>query len=307
MKKISWVTLLLLVLFGTFHADAADAPDFSMQGADGKPYALADYQGKDLVLYFWATWCPACVRDAENFKKVYETYRERGIEFLSVSLDRDLSKLNKFLAERDIRYPVLFGGKAWDLPMAADYGIDSTPSYVIISKEGEIIRKGAFSGPLEQDLKKMTEGGRDSLQRAPDFSGTDIRGVRHALKDYQGKSLLLYFWATWCPACRRETASIQNLFPRLQQKKIELVTVSLDQDRDSLENYVRESEITFPVLFEGKAWDNRIAQDYAVQSTPAFVLISPDGKIIQSGHWSRELEKILKGSIPPSQSAENPV
>lgn len=293
MKKQILLAVLAILMSASPVQAGPQAPDFSMQGADGKTYALKDYQGKDLVLYFWATWCPACVRDAENFGKVYETYKSKGVEFVTVSLDKDLDKLQRFIAEHHIQYPVVFGGQSWDLPMAHDYEIDSTPSYVLISKQGEIIRKGSFSQPLEKDLAKLTEHGADHFTRAPDFSGTDLQGIRHSLGDYQGKRLVLYFWATWCPACRQDTANIQNLFPKLQQKQIEFVSVSLDKDLEQLKSYVESSHVTFPVLFDGKGWDNTISNDYGIQSTPSFVVISPQGQIQDAGNWSQELEKVL--------------
>lgn len=292
-KKIAGLLMLTLLACSVPVFAGPQAPDFSGSGTDGKPYALSDYKGKDLVLYFWAAWCPACVRDADNFANVYEAYKPKGIEFVTVSLDRDLDKLQALIAEKKIQYPVLFGGKAWDLPMALDYEIDSTPTYVIISKNGEIVRKGSFSQSLEKDLAKLAEHGADHFTKAPDFSGTDLQGIRHSFSDYQGKRLVLYFWATWCPACRQDTQNIQNLFPKLQEKGIEFLSVSIDKDREKLTAYVEESRVTFPVLFDGKGWDNAVSSAYSVQSTPSFVVISPKGSIEDVGNWSRELETLL--------------
>ncbi len=293
--KIKIYLLAALLSLGSLPSASAapKAPDFTGTGVDGKTYSLSQYQGKELVLYFWATWCPACRRDAEYFRKVYENYNGKAAEILTVSLDKDIDKLKAFIEEKKIPYPVLFGGKSWDNPIAEAYHIDSTPSYILISKEGEIVRKGAFSSELEADLARVRDKGAADFLVAPDFSGTDLQGIHHSLADYKGKKLVLYFWATWCPACRQDTANIRNLIPDLQSKGVEFVSVSLDKELDKLQAYVKENEITFPVLFDGKSWDDPNVIAYGMHSTPSYVLISPTGALEGTGHWSEEIRAAL--------------
>ena len=295
LSKFSRIILAALLLSGNLPAASAapKAPDFTGTGVDGKTYSLSQYQGKDLVLYFWATWCPACRRDAEGFMKVYETYNGKAAEIVTVSLDKGLDKLKAFVEEKKVPYPILFGGKSWDNPIAEAYHVDSTPTYILISKDGEIIRKGAFSSELETDLVRLRDKGAADFLVAPDFSGTDLQGIHHSLSDYKGKKLVLYFWATWCPACRQDTPNIRNLIPDLQAKGVEFVSISLDKEKDKLQAYIKDNALTFPVIFGGKSWDDANVNAYGIHSTPSYVLISPAGALEGTGHWSEEIRAAL--------------
>ncbi len=129
---------------------------------------------------------------------------------------------------------------------------------------------------------------------APEFTATDINGIEHSLSDYKGKPVILYFWATWCPGCRRDMPGIQKLHEeKLKPEGYELVSVSLDTDKGKLKSYSEGIEIDFPVLFTGQAWDNEIAELYEITSTPSFVFIDAEGNIKGTGNWSRDLERTL--------------
>lgn len=134
-------------------------------------------------------------------------------------------------------------------------------------------------------------------QKAPSFSQSDIRGKHQSLRRYQGKQLVLYFWATWCPACRRDVPNLKKVFEEYQPKGVEIVTVSLDVELERLEEFVEEEKIAYPVLFDGKGWQNEIANKYKIRSTPSYVLIDPDSMIQGIGSWSRELEEDLRAMI----------
>jgi len=129
--------------------------------------------------------------------------------------------------------------------------------------------------------------------KAPAFKMKDINGKEHSLEEYQGKVKVLYFWASWCPGCVKDTASVNEIYSQYQPKGVEFISVSLDTDIDKLKAYVEKNRILFPVLFEGKAWDNELAKEYMVNSTPSFFIISPEGELWGAGHWSSELSSWL--------------
>lgn len=129
---------------------------------------------------------------------------------------------------------------------------------------------------------------------APAFRAEDLRGQLHSLEQYRGRPLVLYFWATWCPGCRRDVTNIQKIYTQYREKGIGFVTVSLDTQRSRLENFVEEQGLPYPVLFDGKGWNNKIARRYGIVSTPTFVLIDSSGRIRATGHWSGELVRHLE-------------
>lgn len=293
-KLLSFLLMLALNLSLPLQAHAAlKAPDFSGTDLQGVTHTLAQYQGKPLILYFWATWCPACRRDVGNVNKLYQESRDKGIEFLAVSLDEDRKELDKYVTENKIAFPVLYEGKAWDNTIAVSYNIQATPSFVVITADQNLLGGGGFSDELRGTMDKLSSSTAGSL-KVPDFTGTDLNGTVHTRAQYEGKPLVLYFWATWCPACRRDIGSVSKLYKDFHPRGIEFVSVSLDKEEAKLREYVASEKIEFPVLFDGKAWDNEVARAYAVNSTPTFVLIQPDHEGMVSGHWGKELKKRLQ-------------
>lgn len=144
-------------------------------------------------------------------------------------------------------------------------------------------------------LGSITPAPRSWAQvKAPDFSGTDLTGVRHSLADYQGKMLVLYFWAVWCPACVQDTGNIKSLYENYSAKGVGFLTVSLDGDKNRLERFVKSRNVPYPVLYDHAGTRNPIANAYRIQGTPTFFIISPDGFVLTGGYWSDQLADALK-------------
>jgi peroxiredoxin len=292
MKNFFLMLLALGLALPSAGRASMKAPDFSGTDIQGAPQSLAQYQGKPLVLYFWATWCPACRRDVKEVSKVYTDYKDK-IGFVSVSLDEDLNKLKEYVASEGLAFPVLFDGKGWKNDIVHAYEVNATPTYALISPDGNLMGKGSWSKDLRQTLDRIS--GKPAAEiKVPEFSGTDLNGVAHDLSKYEGRPLVLYFWATWCPACRKDIGDINKLFKKFQPKGIEFLSVSLDTEKEKVQEYVAEHKLGFPVLFEGKAWDNENARRYGVNATPSFFLISADQRAMTTGSWHDELEKAIK-------------
>lgn len=152
-------TLILIAALGTNLPaawSASDlAPDFREVDLSGKTHTLQDYKGKILVLYFWATWCPYCRQDVSSMIEVHQKFNPRGVEFLSVSMDQDESKLRKFVAKHNLPYPVSFRGVGWGHPLAELYGLSGIPTYVIVDQEGKVIDSDVGAEALGNSLSQM--------------------------------------------------------------------------------------------------------------------------------------------------------
>ncbi|MBI3313992.1 MAG: TlpA family protein disulfide reductase [Candidatus Omnitrophica bacterium] len=129
--------------------------------------------------------------------------------------------------------------------------------------------------------------------KAPDFSAPNLNGHTKSLKDYRGKHLVLYFWATWCPACRQEVEKLKRAYFLHEPRGVEFLSVSLDSDRKKLANFIEEKHIPYTVLFDGQGWKNQIAIDYAIISTPSYLVIGPEGNILTTGNWTSDLLDFL--------------
>jgi thiol-disulfide isomerase/thioredoxin len=83
-----------------------------------------------------------------------------------------------------------------------------------------------------------------------DFELQDLSGSTRRLSDYRGKVVFLNFWATWCGPCRFEMPSMEKLYRRFKDKGLEIVAVNLQEDRASVQRFVDQYGLSFPVLLD---------------------------------------------------------
>ncbi len=86
------------------------AAEFALTDLDGKTVKLSDYKGKVIILDFWATWCPPCVKEIPHFNELNKTYGSKGLVVLGVSVDQDgAAAVLKFKKKSAIDYRVALG------------------------------------------------------------------------------------------------------------------------------------------------------------------------------------------------------
>jgi peroxiredoxin len=140
-------------------------------------------------------------------------------------------------------------------------------------------------------------------QKAPAFHAKTVDGKTvNFPDDYKGKVVLLDFWATWCPPCRRELPRVVAAYNKYHDKGFEIVSVSLDQPRHdpALMQFVKDNNMTWPQIYDGGYWKAAIAVQYGVQAIPCPVLVDGDtGKIIatDTGALGPSLEKALETAL----------
>ncbi len=94
-------------------AEGPVAADFTLKDLNDKDVKLSDFKGKVIILDFWATWCPPCVREIPHFNELYKEYAEKGLVVLGVSLDRGgVDAVKSFKEKRTpIDYTVVMGNQ----------------------------------------------------------------------------------------------------------------------------------------------------------------------------------------------------
>ena len=144
---------------------------------------------------------------------------------------------------------------------------------------GLLMAIGLFAQEQDPDLQYATELLKPGAT-APDFTLTDINGHSVSLRDFQGRKVVLVFWASWCPDCRAEVPALKELQAKSDPRKVAFVAVSFDRTKDAWEKYVKENEMTGVQLFESAPRKESFVNDaYHVKWIPSLYLIDEKGKV----------------------------
>jgi peroxiredoxin len=118
--------------------------------------------------------------------------------------------------------------------------------------------------------------GEGVSQPTPSFDLSTIAGKRYRLSDLRGKTVVLYFWATWCVPCKRQLPSVREAYHRLKNRSdIEIVTVSFDQRFEMVPPFLARRGYDFPVTPGGED----LYKEFEVQGLPTCTVIDSTGKI----------------------------
>jgi peroxiredoxin len=129
------------------------APDFKVVTTSGQPVSLANYQGRVLVMDFFATWCPPCKAAIPHLIAMNRKYGKQGLQILGQSLDDGGERLVKsFISDYRINYPVALATDK----VETDYGIISVPVMMVIDKKGRVaeVYRG-FSDEIGRSMENL--------------------------------------------------------------------------------------------------------------------------------------------------------
>jgi peroxiredoxin len=127
---------------------------------------------------------------------------------------------------------------------------------------------------------------------APEFAMKDIKGKEVKLSDYEGKYVLLDFWASWCIPCRKENPYVKAAYEKFKDKNFVIISVSVDEDGKKWQDAVAKDQLPWIHISDLKK-ENKVAMLYGVQPIPDNFLISPDRKIVERGLFGDGLSKTL--------------
>ncbi|MBU1427138.1 MAG: TlpA family protein disulfide reductase [Gammaproteobacteria bacterium] len=124
---------------------------FSLPGLDGVIHNLAEWEGKVIILNFWASWCSPCLFEIRDFVSYQQQYKARGLQIIGVGLD-DGTKLRNVQRTLEINYPVLVADPKKNTDLMKSWGNKSgiVPFSVVIDRNGQVVY--SQHGPIDRDI-----------------------------------------------------------------------------------------------------------------------------------------------------------
>ncbi|MEK7263741.1 MAG: TlpA disulfide reductase family protein [Bacteroidota bacterium] len=132
--------------------------NFSYSLLNGKNVSLSDFGGKIVLVNIWAPWCGPCKLETPGFVKLYEKYKERGFEIVSVGVSTDEDDVKEFVKKYKITFPVGISDE-----VGTQYGTRGIPDNFLFSREGKLVKH--FSGYTDE--KKLEEALTELLSPKP--------------------------------------------------------------------------------------------------------------------------------------------
>ncbi len=141
-----------------------------------------------------------------------------------------------------------------------------------------------------------------AVKKSANFSAVDINGKKWTLDDFAGKYVYIDLWATWCPPCRKELPHLKEMAVALKDYNIAILGLSVDEDKSKWEASVRTGSLPGIQLFLGAS--SPFLQAYGVRGIPRFILLDPQGNIVDanmSRPSSTSTLKFLQELIAPQK------
>ncbi|WP_102275658.1 peroxiredoxin family protein [Cytobacillus massiliigabonensis] len=160
---------------------------------------------------------------------------------------------------------------------------------------------GLMTVAIVQAMEKNTkqEQGVESIQtsklpglevglKAPDFELKNLAGDTVRLSDFKGQKIMLNFWATWCPPCKKEMPDMQKFY-ELTKNDVVILAVNIDPEAD-VEGFAKKMNVHFPILLDEK---DKVSSMYKILTIPTTFFIDEEG-IIQHKHLSAMTIEMMK-------------
>jgi peroxiredoxin len=116
----------------------------------------------------------------------------------------------------------------------------------------------------------------DAKRQNADFTLSDVQGKTWHLRDLKGKVVLVNFWATWCPPCRKEMPDLQTLFDKYKDQGLIVLSIS-DEEAAKVDPFIAEQKISYPVLLDP---GRKVNEAFVVKGIPKSFVYDREGKLV---------------------------
>lgn len=164
MRTIILIILILAVgytVYANFSKDSPEkvvigkkAPNFVLQDLNGEKHTLSDYEGKGVMLNFWATWCEPCQIEMPYMNNVYEEYKEKGVHIIAVNIGESEVVVNEFANRLKLQFPILIDSKS---EVSDVYKVGNLPITYLIDKDGNVVASHPGIMKSEEMVRELLE------------------------------------------------------------------------------------------------------------------------------------------------------
>lgn len=134
------IVIALLVFLGLQLSNKTAAPDVTFTTIDGKEISMASLKGKIVLVNFWATDCPGCVKEMPQLTSTYQQYHQKGFEVIAVAMPYDPpAQVLNYTKQKALPFPVMHDGLSEVTNKFG--GINLTPTTYIFDKQGHLLRR----------------------------------------------------------------------------------------------------------------------------------------------------------------------
>lgn len=123
---------------------------------------------------------------------------------------------------------------------------------------------------------------KETSEIAAGFTLRDLENKEFSLSDIKGKPVILFFWTTWCPHCRKELKLLNTTHAELLKDGVELVTINVEEPAEKVQRFIGTYPLSFRVLLDT---DLKVAQAYGVLGVPTYFLINKEGRVVFNNHY----------------------
>lgn len=134
------ISILVFALSASSHASTDALHSLALVNVDEEPVSLNNYQGKVVLLNFWATWCPPCIKEMPSMQRLSEHFSNQPFEVVAVNVGESSTTVSSFMLELDteLTFPILLDQEAKSF---GQLGLRGLPMTLLLDQDGNVIEK----------------------------------------------------------------------------------------------------------------------------------------------------------------------
>ncbi len=217
---------------------------------------------------------------SQDYKNLVSThYRKIASEMAktdSIAQDIAILKVAGAITNETIKNSLLYDSAKYDVTYTSNLE-DFYQAFMAGSTNDTHIKEITES---YNKLKTVAKG-----QTSPKFVNYEnYAGGTTSLDDLKGKYVYIDVWATWCGPCKREIPFLKEVESNYHGKNIEFVSLSIDKEKDhsAWQKMIVDKELGGIQVFADNDWNSKFVQDYLIKGIPRFILVDPNGDIVNS-------------------------